>query len=610
MLRDPKCCRSTIISVALLAISLLFLPGRAAGAASPIAYTIDLTHPDSHLVGITMTVAHARPETEIQFPAWNALYQMRDFVRHVEDLQAECSGAPLALTPVDVNTWKTGAQPCAPLVAHYQVYANQPGVFSSELNPGHAYLNPAQVLFYIPRERGQPCAARFILPSGWKLATLLPGDGPEFTAPDYDSLADSPVEAGSFQLYSFNQSGGLYRIIVRGDPANYSSTRLLDSIQKITAAETALMHSRPCARYTFIFHFTEANDGGGMEHACGAVIGFPAPLIEAGWSGLEDTIAHEFFHLWNVKRIRPQGLEPVDYIHGNDTRDLWFSEGVTSTYSALVLLRAGLMSREEFYAHLAAAIQHLQGRPARHYQSVELSGMDAWLEKYPDYNRPERSISYYNKGELLGDLLDLEIRHASGNSHDLDDLMRRLNVDFAERGKTFTDADLKMIIDSLGPPSVWVQSFFASDVDGTEELDYQKYLGYAGLKLDVEPSLTPDWGFEAAQDFDGTMRVATVEASSDAARAGIKTGDILMAVDGQKLYVLPQRLEGVKAGQHVKLEVMRGSRNLTLKFSLGSRRETSYHIEEMPNATPEEIALRNDWLTGRESSMAGGAGGR
>ncbi|MGH9401213.1 MAG: M61 family metallopeptidase [Terriglobia bacterium] len=616
MLKGPQRRRYSIIGVALLGLGFI-LSSRAAGAAPPISYTIDLGRPGSHRVGVTMTVAQARAATEIQFPAWNALYQIRDFVRHVENVQAECGGAPLALTPVDLDTWTTGAQECSPLLVRYQVYADEPGVFSSELVPDHAYLNLAQILFYIPRERDRPSALRFILPPGWKLITLLAGAGPEFTAPGYDALVDSPVEAGLFQLYSFSQDGALYRITVRGSPADYSSTQLMESIEKIAATETTLMRSRPCARYTFIFHFPEAGggaEGGGMEHACGAAIGFPAPLIESGWAELENTIAHEFFHLWNVKRIRPQGLDPVDYVHGNDTRDLWFSEGVTSTYAELALLRAGLMSRNEFYAHLAQAIEQLQQRPARHFQSAELSGMDAWLEKYPDYDRSDRSISYYNKGELLGYLLDLEILHASGAAHSLDDLMRQLNVEFAERGRFFTDADLESIIAALGPSPAWAQSFFEDDVTGTRELDYQKFLGYAGLRLSAQPSVEPDWGFEAARDFNGTIRVATVEASSGAAQAGIETGDVLTAVDGQKLYALPQNVEGVKPGQRVKLEVMRASRPLTLKFSLGSRRETSYSVGEMPGATPEEIEIRDGWLTGQTGRTghtvnAGGAGG-
>lgn len=587
-------------ALAFLAASFALSPALAADAPA-IAYTIDLTHPGAHLIGVVMTVAQAPANTEIQFPAWNALYQIRDFVRNVQNLDATCNGVVLALQPVDVNTWRSGDAPCAPLVVRYQVYANEPGVFSSELIQDHAFLNPAQILFYVPRRRGRPCVARFILPSGWQIAALLPGDGPDFTAPDYDALADSPVEAGIFQPYSFNQNGGLYRIVVRGDPGSYPAQRLLNSIKKITAAETALMGSRPCARYTFIFHFLEEG-GGGMEHACGTAIAFPAPLLETNWQGLENTVAHEFFHLWNVKRIRPQGLVPVDYVRVNDTRDLWFSEGVTSAYAALVLLRAGLMTRDEFYSHLASAIGALQSRPARHFQSVELSGMDAWLEKYPDYNRPGRSISYYNKGELLGDLLDLEILHASGGAHSLDDLMRRL---YADDARPFTDDELETRIRALGPPMSWVQSFFAGDVDGTDELDYQKYLDYAGLRLEAQASLAPDWGFEAARDFTGTMRVTAVKPSSAAASAGMETGDVLVALDGQKLFALPQEVVGVRPGRRVKLQVMRGGRTVTLKFSLGSVSESRYRIQEVPEAGQEEVAIRNAWLTGHEVVAAG-----
>lgn len=574
--------------------------GRAASAAPPVAYEVDLTHPNAHLISVVMTVASAPAKTEIQFPAWNALYQIRDFVRNVQNLEATCSSAPLALHPVDVNSWRTGDAPCTPLVVRYQVYANEPGVFSSELIQDHAFLNPAQILFYVPAQRAQPCVVRYILPPGWNLATLLPGAGPDFTAPDYDALADSPVEAGQFQAYSFRQDGGLYRIIVRGDPGSYSSQRLLDSIQKIAAAETALMQGRPCARYTFIFHFLDAG-GGGMEHACGTAIAFPAPLLKSGWQGLENTIAHEFFHLWNVKRIRPQGLVPIDYVHVEDTRDLWFSEGVTSTYAQLVLLRADLITRDEFYAHLASAIAALQARLARHFESVELSGIDGWLEKYPDYNRPVRSISYYNKGELLGDLLDLEILHASGGGHSLDDLMRKL---YANAARPFTDDDLETEIAALGPSPDWVHSFFADDVDGTSELDYQQYLAYAGLKLQAIPSLVPDWGFEAARDFTGVMRVTSVEPSGDAARSGIETGDVLVALDGQKLFALPQEVEGVAPDRHVKLQVMRNGRAVTLKFDVGSTGKTNYQIEEMPGAPPQALAIRSAWLTGRSPGIA------
>lgn len=588
------------------AVACIFLAATAGPAAPSITYVVDLSPPDSHLVGVTLTVPEAHPHTEIQFPAWNALYQIRDFVRHVQNLQAQCGGQPAALIPEDRNTWSS-ERACSPLVVRYQVYADEPGVFSSELIPDHAFLNLAEVLFYIPDRRNEPARVRFILPPSWKLVTLMPEDSGsgEYVAPGYDALVDSPVEAGEFQSYSFSQGKAAYRVVVRGNPADYSSARLLNSIAKITAAETALMHDVPFSRYTFIFHFPETDGGGGMEHRNGTAISFPAAQLQDNWDGLESTIAHEFFHLWNVKRIRPQGLEPIDYIHGNDTRDLWFSEGVTSTYARLTLLRAGLMDRQEFYERLAQEIHELQRRPARHFQSVESAGMDAWLEKYPDYGRPERSISYYNKGELLGYLLDLGIRHFSENRHSLDDLMRLLNQHFARQHHYFTDKDLERLIASLAPPASWVHNFFKQDVTGTAELDYDKYLTYAGLRLVTEASPEPDWGFQAARNFEGLIQVAAVDPKSNAAHAGLENGDVLMKINGQVIYALPQDILGVKPGEKVSVQVRRGPRLVTIRFNLGKRQETQYRVEEVSSPSPQQLAIRTGWLEGKTSGLSG-----
>jgi predicted metalloprotease with PDZ domain len=258
--------------------------------------------------------------------------------------------------------------------------------------------------------------------------------------------------------------------------------RLVASIEKITATEAALMRDVSFTRYTFILHFLRRTGAGGMEHANGTAISLPTGGLGERWPELEVTLAHEFFHLWNVKRIRPQGLEPIDYTRGNDTSELWFSEGVTSTYQELVLLRAGMITRLTFYARLAAEIAILERRPSRHWQSVEQSGREAWLEKYRRYNRPGRSISYYNKGALVGFLLDLGIRHASHNQHSLDDLMRRLDQDFARRGRFLNPADLQAIVAELAP-GFPVDAFFRDYVSGTRDLDYETYVGYAGLCL-------------------------------------------------------------------------------------------------------------------------------
>ncbi|HET7099618.1 MAG TPA: PDZ domain-containing protein [Terriglobia bacterium] len=579
----------------------LLLSGTAIGLAQnpPIRYLLDLRKPASHLVSVTMKVPQIDAGTEFQFPAWNNLYQIRDFVRNVQDVQAECHGRPALLDRVDINTWASEGR-CSDLELHYEVYANRDDVFSGILDSRHAFLNFALLLFYLPHERNRPVHVQFLLPGGWSVVTML-DDGPrpgEYQAPDYDRLVDSPVEAGKFQQYDYVQKGATYRIVVDGAQNLYSPGRLIGALKKITATETELMQDVPFKRYTFMFFFPPKGSGG-MEHRNGTAISIPAADMRAGLETLEGISAHEFFHLWNVKRIRPQGLEPIDYIHGNDTSDLWFSEGVTSMYAELVLLRSGLIHKGQFYTHLAEEINQLRSRPARQFESAAESGREAWLEKYPDYSRPERSISYYNKGELLGYLLDLGIRHASDNHYSLDDLMRRLNNDFAKRGRFFTDAELEDTISHLAPRFP-AKEFFRKCVSGTGDLDYAKYLAYAGLGLKTETKVVPDLGFQSLQGFMGPIHVESVAPGSPAQKAGIQSGDGLLKMNGVVLPVTPEReLVYLKPGQKVTFTVQRGAKVLEIGYPLGPRNATIYQVEELPNPTRRQLAVRSGWLKGK-----------
>jgi len=588
-----------VISAVLAAFELL-ISGTVVGLAQnpPVQYLLDLRKPASHLASVTMKVPQAGPGTEFQFPTWNNLYQIRDFVRNVQDVQAQCAGRPAPLQRVDINTWASKDR-CSDLELHYEVYANRDDVFSAVLDSRHAFLNFALLLFYLPHERKRPVRVKFLLPSGWNIVTMLDdGPGPdEFQAPDYDRLVDSPAEAGEFDQYAYIQKEATYRIVVDGARNLYSPERLIQVLKKITGTETALMNDVPFKRYTFMFFFPPKGSGG-MEHRNGTAISIPAAQMRAGLESLEGVSAHEFFHLWNVKRIRPQELEPVDYIHGNDTSDLWFCEGVTSTYAELVLLRSGLIHKKQFYAHLAQQINRLRSRPARQFESAAESGREAWLEKYPDYFRPQRSISYYNKGELLGYLLDLGIRQASDNHHSLDDLMRRLNTDFAKRGRFFTDADLESTISRLAPRFP-VKEFFRKCVDGTGDLDDAKYLAYAGLGLKTVTKVVPDLGFQSLQGFMGPIHVETVVPGSPAEKAGLQSGDVLLKMNGVVLPVTPEReLVYLKPGQKVTFTVQRGAKVLEIAFPLGSRKATIYQVEELRNATRAQLAVRSGWLKG------------
>jgi predicted metalloprotease with PDZ domain len=577
----------------------------ALGASEPIQYQLDLRDPASHLAKVEMTVSGASPATELQFPAWNNLYQIRDFARYIEELTADCDGGKEQLTRVDLYTWRSEAKSCEKLSLRYAVYVAGAPPFSSALDSQHAFLNFATLLFYLPKERGRAAHVKLLIPAGWKVASLLEADADGFHAPNYDLLADSPTEVGQFDEYNFFQNGVTYRVVVHADPKDYSPDRLVASLSKIVATETALMRDVPFSRYTFILHFPPEEGGGGMEHRNGTAITVRAGQLREHWGALEGVAAHEFFHLWNVKRIRPQSLEPIDYIHGNDTRDLWFCEGVTSTYGELTLVRAGLISRKTFYARLGSAITTLQARSARFFQSAEESGLEAWFEKYNDYYRPERSISYYNKGELLGFLLDLGLRHATGNAAGLDEVMRRLNEDFARPGRYYTEADLRRVMAQLAPTFSGLQAFFEDYVRGTRELDYVTYLGYSGLELESHGRGSPRLGFEASVDAGGEVSVDFVEPRRAVAQAGLAQGDVLLKMNGQALHDSPANLlSSLKPGQEMRLEVQRAGRVFEIEYRLEANEETTYRVKEIAHPSPEQVRVREGWLEGKTTGPA------
>ncbi len=352
-------------------------------------------------------------------PVWNALYQVRNFVAHVENIKAATgTGGPVSILQTSTSTWELkGPSGCA--LIHYDIYLDHPGPFGSELNTEHGFFNWAMVLMYSPELRSQPVSIRLLdVPPNWDLQdTHVFGSAPAGKVSEdvgvtdnYDILVDSPADLGTLQQYSFQQDGATYHIAVHGNLADYDNVGLQETLKRITHATVDWMQDRPYTDYTFLYDFPHGSGSGGMEHAYGTAISASASSGKINIDSLAGISAHEFFHLWNVKRIRPQSLEPIDYEHEQDTRALWFSEGVTSTVSELMLSRAGLIDEHRYLQDLAAEITELESRPAHEWQSAEESSLDAWLEGDPFYRTPQRSISYYNKGEILGVLLDLRMR--------------------------------------------------------------------------------------------------------------------------------------------------------------------------------------------------------
>jgi predicted metalloprotease with PDZ domain len=332
-----------------------------------------------------------------------------------------------------------------------------------------------------------------------------------------------------------------------------------------------------------------------MEHSYSTAIGVSSSDY------LEGVAAHEFFHLWNVKRIRPASLEPVDYTKEQYTRALWFAEGVTSTYGAYTLERTGLWSKDRFYEDLGEQITELEDRPANRWQSAEQSSLDAWLEKYPLYNQPDFSVSYYTKGQVLGDFLDILIRDRTNNAKSLDDVLRAMNKEFAKRGKFYRDSlDVRLTAEKVAGSSF--EDFFAKYVSGIEPFPYQEILSLAGLQLRTVERRMAALGFTAARDAYGSLVARSVDADGPAAPAGLRVGDAIVGWNGGEAprwlarWVIEQ-----KPGDLLKLRIRREEKEMTLEFRLGETKETNYEVFEDTHANEKARRIREGLLRGETS---------
>ena len=421
-------------------------------------------------------------------------------------------------------------------------------------------------------------------------------------ANSYDALVDSPTQLGELQEYSFQQDGATYHIAVHGNPADYDDVGLQNALKLITHATVEWMQDRPYDEYTFLYDFPKGPGGGGMEHAFGTAISSSAASGRINLEALASISAHEFFHLWNVKRIRPQSLEPIDYQHQQNTRALWFSEGVTSTVSELMLARAGLIDEQQYLKHLAIEVTELEGRPAHTWQSAEESSLDAWLEGNPFYRTPQRSISYYNKGEILGVLLDLRMRQLTRDSKSLRDLFHWMNEHYAKQHRYFPDsAGVEEAAENITGQSF--AEFFRDYVAGVKPIPYDDFFRFVGLQLTTENVTVADAGFTSTSNLDGQSEVTAVDPGSDAARAGLSVGDRILEVNGQPaVYHLGREFARMVPGQTVKLRIARTGKEHTVKMKVGSRQQQELVLADASGVTPEQRAHRAAWIHGDDES--------
>jgi len=587
---------STQTFVAALFLACVFL---APQANAEIHYHVSLAHPEQHLFHVTVEVPGVKDHVDLQMAAWDALYEIRDFSSHVQRVTASVNGQDVPIEKLDKLTWRV--QATGTVKVSYDTFWDDPGPFSSQLNSEHAFINPAMILLYVPGRRAEKSILSLHDVTGeWNVASpslvLLEsmGGARMFTieAPTFDALADSPIEASHFEEFTLHDMTPPVRVIIHGD--DYKRHDVETALRRICAYEIKLMDGAPYPDYTFIFHIGKAanGSGGGMEHANSTAIYIPSGAL------LPNISAHEFFHLWNVKRIRPASLEPLDPTREMYTRSLWFAEGVTNTISSYALVRTGIWSKQEFLQDLSQQITEIESRPAEQWQSAEQSSLDAWLEKYALYNQPQRSVSYYTKGQVLGFLLDIVLRDRTDNQRSLDDLLRAMNTDFAREGKFYRDSlDIRLESEKLIGGSL--ADFFDNYVGGANPLPYQNLLARAGLELRSHESVRATLGFLPQREPGAPWVVAAVDADGPAAKSGLQVGDELLRWNNTDVPRRPERwVAQQKPGDVLRLRVRRAEKEESVEIHLGELHEKFFQVAETSGADDRARRLRDGLLRG------------
>lgn len=598
-------------------------------ATPEIAFTVSMPKPHTHLLEVEVRVkrssnGQAPAEELLVMPVWTpGSYLVREFARHVQDFAAtDAAGQPLGWEKINKNSWRVATNGSRDWRASYRVYANELSVRTNELNSDHAFWNNAVLLMYLEGFLNVPSTLRILAPEPWKVATGLsaaPGPKNTFRAENFDVLYDSPVEVSSFKTLTFEVKGVPHRIVIDGE-GNYDPEKMRSDVQKIVAAEVELMGGEiPYHDYTFILHL-RSNTGGGLEHLNSTALGYsrfgfrpersqgsnsaaPAAQPVRSYQGFLSLVAHEFFHLWNVKRIRPDALGPFDYTKENYTKLLWVAEGITDYYAGVVLRRAGLISEKEFLEDTARAFRDLQDTPGRLVMSAEEASFDTWIKYYrQDENSVNSQVSYYDKGAIIGLLLDLEIRKRSHGTKSLDDVMRYLYNEFYKNGRNYTPQDFQKVTELMAGSSL--EQFFASYVHGREELDYDAALDAAGLRLDTTGAAEATkanekayLGADLVQEGDRLM-VRRVYAGAPAYDQGLNAGDQIVALNNMRASreFFEARLAEKRPGDLVTLTIFRSDDLSMLPLKLGGRAAAPYRIVPVESASDEQKRIYQSWL--------------
>src|SRR5262245_13533209 len=458
-----------------------------------------------------------------------------------------------------------------------------------------ADLAPPATFMYVVGQKHVPYTVQYNAPGGWKLYTGLEKRGDRYFATDYDIFIDAPAFIGEFKVLDFDTGGARHYLVFSKRDISLSAPQVTADIQDIVDAAIGVFGKLPYKEYFFLFK-VQPQAANSVEHlnSTRITVGENDFVAQASYRQFLVTVAHEFFHVWNVKRIRPAVLGPFDYTREVHTRLLWMSEGITSYYGDLLLERAGIDMPTEYLSRMAAVIDSMEHAPGRFLMSAEEASWNAWLRSD---NVESNTISYYTKGELVGLLLDIEIRSRTKNEKSLDDVMRYLIETYANRGVGFPEDGFLKAVEVVAGSDF--HEFFEATIQSRRDLDYNRYLKQAGLVAQVQ--LQPG-SIYLGIDFDpgegNFPRIRRVMPNSPAERAKLDAGDLLVSMNDERVSFenFRSRLHSHAIGETVKLTVLRNQRLLELNVVPVEFQEERWQLNEIPRPTPEQTELKKTWL--------------
>jgi predicted metalloprotease with PDZ domain len=473
----------------------------------PIAYTIRFPDVVAHVAEVEAVVpTEDLEDVELRMATWSpGFYRVEDYAKNVRSLAAKGpDGTKLAVERPKNNHWRIKASGVPRVIVSYRLLCDRHSVTTNEVGEDLAVLN-GPATFLSPVEDGKrPYEVRFELPKGWtRVMTALepvPGGLPDrFRAPDFETLADSPILAGTMAVHEFDVGGSTHFVVDAGAVDGWDGDRAARDIEAIVREDGKLWGALPFKRYLFLNVFRRG--GGGLEHRDSCLLTSSAataatPRRYLGWL---DFVSHEYFHAFNVKRLRPAGLGPFDFENPPKTPSLWIAEGLTSYYGELLVARAGLASRRDFLESLSNHIGTLQKSPGRLVQTLEESSLSVWDSGTSGIGRDaSKTVSYYEKGPVVGFLLDAKVRRVTNGARSLDDVMRLAFARYSgDRG--FTPEQFRATASEVA--GVDLSDWFRKALTTTEELDYDEALDWFGLRFaPAEGPAKQSWSLEARPD--------------------------------------------------------------------------------------------------------------